>query len=76
MPKMEEMGYFGTQRQHLSGLAHYFFLLFCLKLGFNKHKKVMEPIIRGKTYTQNEAIGSIFGHKVNIEAFWKSVQIF
>ena len=41
MPKMGKTCHFWAQSQHFSKLVHKFFLIFCIKLGLNKHIKVI-----------------------------------
>ena len=46
--------------------AHGFFLIFCMKLGFHKHKKAAGPIfVENFCYGQNLGKLGIFGPKVN-----------
>ena len=61
-----------------SGLAHYFFLIFCMKLRFNKYLKVTEPIFWGKLLLCPKwGKWGIFGPKINIFGiFSKSVHYF
>ena len=48
-------------------LAYYFFMIFCLKLGFNRHVKEAECIFYVNSYyAQNGVNGGILGPKINI----------
>ena len=55
-----------------SGWGHYFFLIFCLKLGIDKHKKVRKQTLKEKFLSYSKwHKWWIFGLKINTSSvFW------
>ena len=49
-----------------SGLAHYFFLIFCMKLGFNKYIKRTEPILAENSYYLQHGLHGTFSDPKSI----------